>query len=163
MNRCDYESVLAKAKKRLNVSWVLFGLLAAVFVAGFALGVIFATYEKRALFMGIFSPILGVLSIVLVGLLVFGILENRKIEKQIVSILGGYLTVVEGTVESVGNPITSLNGRKGIELLVEEKKGYPPIAVYFDPTFGEVPFKEKERVQLKVSESFIVQYEVHHE
>ena len=88
-------------------------------------------------------------------------LNYKKEIRQIYYILGGYLTSVSGVVKENKGLTTSITGRKCFELIL--KDGDEEISVYFDPIFKEKPFEVGVSLKLKISESFIIQYEVEHE
>lgn len=158
MKHLDYENLLLRYHQKYKKNLIVLIILLVLFVVLFALGILLSTYENRVTMMVIFSIALALLSTFIIGFLVFGVLEYRNQEKQLNYILGGYLTIVEGKVIKIKDIFTSISGRKGIEIVVGDEEG--EINVLFDPYFGDIPFKEGEEVQLQISESFVVDYEV---
>lgn len=158
MKHLDYENLLLRYHQKYKKNLFVLIILLVLFVALFALGILLSTYENRVTVMVIFSIALALLSTFIIGFLVFGVLEYRNQEKQLNYILGGYLTIVEGKIIKIKDIFTSISGRKGIEIVVGDEEG--EINVLFDPYFGDIPFKEEEEVQLQISESFVVDYEV---
>ena len=88
--------------------------------------------------------------------------EGKELsEEQIYYILGGYLTTITGVIVDNKGIVTSISGRKGIELTV--KYDEDEVTVYLDLIFKDTSFNIGDQVTFKTSESFIIQYEVHHE
>ena len=158
MKHLDYENLLLRYHQKYKKNLFVLIILLVLFVALFVLGILLSTYENRVTVMVIFSIALALLSTFIIGFLVFGVLEYRNQEKQLNYILGGYLTIVEGKIIKIKDIFTSISGRKGIEIVVGDEE--VEINVLFDPYFGDIPFKEEEEVQLQISESFVVDYEV---
>ena len=117
-----------------------------------------AQYDYKTDIMIYFSIPLGILAMVISGFFIFGFLENRRKRKQIYFILGGYLSSVNGTIQEIKQSITTISGRKGIEMIIKEED--KTSAVYYDEVFGNNPFKVGDSVSLQISESFIIEYEV---
>ena len=158
MKRFDYENALANYQRKYKKSIVYLALFSFLFSVSFALGFIFSTYESKVLMMVIFSIALVVITFVIVTILLFGVLENRKNIKSLSYILNGYLLIVEGKVKEIKGTFTTISGRKGIEIIIQDQ--YEEISVYFDPIFNELPLKVDDEVSLKICNSFIIEYEV---
>lgn len=158
MKRFDYETILENHNKKAKKYLVLTIVLLALFVALFLLGVLISNYSNRTLIMIIFSVVLSIVSVTMAMILIFGFLASQKQKKQIYYILGGYLNRLEGEIISIKGPITSVNGRQGIEVVLTYNDRQK--SVLYDPCFGPIPFHQGEYLVVKTSESFIVQYEV---
>ena len=158
MKRFDYESILKKHDKKYKLSIALLICLSILLVAVFVTGILIAQYDYKIDIMIYFSIPLGILAMVISGFFIFGFLENRRKRKQIFFILGGYLSPVSGTVQEIKQSITTVSGRKGIEMIIKEED--KTTAVYYDDVFGDNPFKAGDNVSLQISESFIIEYEV---
>lgn len=158
MKRFDYETMLENHNKKAKKYLLLAIILLALFVALFLTGILISNYSNRTLIMVIFSIALSIVSIAIAIILIFGFFASQKQKKQIYYILGGYLNRVEGEVISINGPITSVNGRQGIEIVLTDNDRQK--SVLYDPCFGPIPFHQGERLAVKTSESFIVQYEV---
>lgn len=158
MKHFDFETLLNNYHRRFKNNLILTIISSILFVAVFVIGIFVANYENKMAIMIIFSVILGLFSFLIITFLVLGVFENHKNIKQLNYILGGYLTVVTGKITQIKGIFTSISGRKGIEIIVTDNK--EEISVYLDLTFDEIPFKIGDEVSLKVSESFIIDYEV---
>ena len=158
MKHLDYEGLLNKYHKKIKVNLTILIIILCAYVGLFVLGILISTFENKKLIMIIFSIVLGLLSCFMVGFLIFGVIDYRKKEKQLIFILSGYLTIVEGTIGEIKGQLTSISGRKGIEILIVD--GDEQTIVYYDSTFGQNPFSEGQKVHLEISGSFIVNYEV---
>ena len=157
MKRFDYENLLEQYQRKGRKSLIIFVILLVCLVATFLTGVLVSNYQNRILIMVIFSIVLAVLSVISVIIFIFGFLNFQKKKKQIFYILGGYLLDVEGKIISLGNTFTTVFGRQGVEIVLQNEN---KICVLYDPSFGDVPFKEGDHLKAKISESFIIQYEV---
>ena len=111
--------------------------------------------------MVIFSIIIGALTLLTTINLFTFVLPYKKEIKQVYFILGGYLTTVRGVISENKGYMTSVNGRRCIELIVKDEE--KETSVFLDPLFGENVFSIGDEVSLKTSESFIIKYEVHHD
>ena len=158
MKRFDYEKALEDYKRKYKKNIVYLALFSFLFVVTFVLGIVFSTFENKIMMMVIFSIALVIITFFIVTILLFGVLENRKNIKALLYILNGYLLIVDGKVKEVKDLFTTISGRKGIEVVIQDK--YEEISVYFDPIFNELPFKVDDEVSLKVCNSFIIEYEV---
>ena len=158
MKRFEYESIIDNYHKRYKKSLIFLIVSIFIMVSLFTIGVIIANYENKRMIMIIFSIALLVISFIFVTILLFGVIENKKNETQLLYILGGYMNIVEGKIVEINDGFTTISGRKAIELVLEDDK--QQISVYFDPTLGDNPFLVNDMVTLKTSESFIVEYEV---
>ena len=158
MKRFDYESILKKYDQKYKLSIALLICLFVLLVAIFVTGILVAQYDYKIDIMIGFSIPLGILAMVISGFFIFGFLENRRKRKQIYFILGGYLSSVNGTIQEIKQSITTVSGRKGIEMIIKEED--KTSAVYYDEVFGDNPFKVGDSVSLQISESFIIEYEV---
>ena len=161
MKRFNYEQHLENISKKYRTSIVVLVLNIVLFVGSFIIGLLISTYENKAMIMTIFSVILAIL-IIGIGVNLFGFfLIYKKDIRQIYYILGGYLTNVSGVLSENKGVITTITGRKVIELILKNED--EEVSIYFDPIFGENPFVVGETLNVKLSESFIIQYEVKHE
>ena len=158
MKRFDYEKVVDNYQRKYKKNIVYLALFSFLFVITFAVGVIFSTFENKTIMMVIFSILLVIITFFIVTILLFGVLENRKNIKSLLYILDGYLVIVDGRVKEIKNLFTTMSGRKGIEIIIQDN--YEEICVYFDPIFNELPLKINDEVSLKICNSFIIEYEV---
>ena len=158
MKRFDYDSLMEQYIKKYKVSLVVFVIISLVFVSTFVLGIVFSTYENRNYFMIIFSIVLSILIANDVGFLLFGVIANKKNQNQLFYILGGYMSVTGGYVSEIDDEITTISGRRGIEVTLRCEDD--ELRVFYDPVFGEIPFKVGENLKVKISELFIIEYEV---
>lgn len=158
MKRFNYEQFLNIYKKKAKISLILFISLCLIIVGLFVLGILIANYYNKTLIMIIFSLILALLTLPAISILIFGVNKYNNERKQIYYILGSYLSFYEGKIIAINSIITTLCGRKGIEIILETKNGTN--AIYYDPIFGDIPFKINDYIRIKCSESFIIQYEV---
>ena len=101
--------------------------------------------------MIIFSIILGVLILCISVTLVGFTLRYRKDIKQIYYILGGYLTKITGVIVDNKGIVTSISGRKGIELIVKHDED--AVTVYLDLIFKDAKVeKVEQKVETKKEE-----------
>ena len=161
MKRFNYEEYLDNISHNYKKSIIVLILFIVLYVGAFLLGFFISNYENKDLIMIIFSIILGVLILCISVTLVGFTLRYRKDIKQIYYILGGYLTTITGVIVDNKGIVTSISGRKGIELTV--KYDEDEVTVYLDLIFKDTLFNIGDQVTFKTSESFIIQYEVHHE
>ena len=158
MKRFEYETIIDNYHKRYKTSFIFLIISLVILITLFVTGILLANYENKKMIMIIFSISLFVISIISLTILLFGVLENKKNEKQLLYILGGYMNIVEGKIVAINDEFTTISGRKAIELVLEDRN--QQMSVYFDPTLGDNPFSINEVVSFKTSESFIVEYEV---
>ena len=161
MKRFNYEEYLDNISRNYKKSIIVLILFIVLYVGVFLLGFFISNYENKDLIMIIFSIILGVLILCISVTLIGFTLRYRKDIKQIYYILGGYLTTITGVIVDNKGIVTSISGRKGIELTV--KSDEDEVTVYLDLIFKDTLFNIGDQVTFKTSESFIIQYEVHHE
>lgn len=158
MKRFNYEEIFEKNHRKYRKNLIILISLLVLFSICFALGLIFANYQNKVLMMVIFSVLLAVITFFIVTVLIYGVIETKKNEKQLIYISNGYLLEIKGTIKSIKGIVTTISGRQGIELIVAD--GDEEINVFYDPIFGDLPFKENEDVLLKTANSFVVEYEV---
>lgn len=161
MKRFNYEEHLDKTKKNYRLSLLILILSIVLFVGVFVIGILVSNYHNRFIIMVIFSIIIGVLTLLTTINLFTFVLPYKKEIKQVYFILGGYLTTVRGVISENKGYMTSVNGRRCIELIVKDEE--KETSVFLDPLFGENVFSIGDEVSLKTSESFIIKYEVHHD
>lgn len=158
MKRFNYEAVIDNHNKRYKKSLIIFIISLVIFVSLFVTGILIATYENKKMIMIIFSLLLAVTAIFAITILMFGMIENKKNEKRLLYILGGYMNLVKGKVVQINDSFTTISGRVATEIILEDNG--QQISTYFDHSLGENPFSLNDTVSLKTSESFIVEYEV---
>lgn len=158
MKRFDYETLMEKYNHGYKSSLIWFITLLIVFVLTFVLGIVFATYENRTLMMIVFSIALTVISFATLSVLILGVIENKKNQKQLYYILGSYMSGVNGEIIDIKDQITTISGRSGIEIIIKNDDNVSNI--FYDPSFGEVPFKIGDHLNAKIGELFIIEYEV---
>lgn len=158
MKRFDYDSLMEQYMKKYRTSLIVFISLVIVFTLSFVLGVIFSTYENRIILMIVMSIWLAILICFIVWIIIFGLAENKKCQNQLFYILGGYMSLAEGEVVEIKNEITTISGRRGIEVVIKNKDDQ--LHVFYDSAFGDIPFKVNDYLTIKLSELFIIEYEV---
>lgn len=161
MKRFNYEQHLNENQKKYKISLILFFSLLALIGGCFVTGILISTYHNQNIIMIIFSIVLAILTIPTISILLFGVIKYKNERNQIFYILGSYLYYHEGKIIQINRNITTLSGRKGIEIVLETKNGQ--LIIYYDPIFGDIPFSLNTTLKTKCSESFIVQYEVEDE
>lgn len=157
MKRFDYEKILENNLRAYRRSIVFLVASSFVYVACFILAIFLSNYENRTLMMVVFSIILSLIGIEIVGIIIYGLLENRRKIKQINLIFSSYLEPLEGEIVEIKGLINSSIGRRGHEIII---KNDSLRSVLYDPSFGENPFRVGDKVKVEISESFIVKYEV---
>ena len=158
MKRFNYEQFLDTYKKKFRLSLIFCCVCSCIITTLFVVGLLISNYHNQQIIMIVFSIMLGLLTLPTVSIYLFGVKKYSNERKQIFYLLGSYLTYHEGKIISINKTITTLCGRKGMEIVLETKNG--PFVVYFDPVFGKCPFTINDYIKAKCSESFIIKYEV---
>lgn len=159
METLPLEEEFEKVRIRLKKGWVLFGCVFALFLLAFSLLIVFSSFETRLYYLWLGTPSIVLLSFLPLAVFFFllqpGIHRKSVLEERMES----SQTVLKGTVDSFGETISLGRGEKGKEVVLTLEDGKRCV-VYFDPSFGEIPFPRGQMVSLGVVKNVICSYEV---
>lgn len=141
--------------KKIFIS--LFFVFAGLLLADAVVFIILVTYEnfKSAYFINL--PICIIISLCF-AFSIACISFFKKEIKFLENLFTQYLNLISGKVISISNQEITIKGRKILEVRILDDK--EEIAVYYETSFGEIPFKENNNVSLKISDNFILEYKV---
>lgn len=136
---------------------LLLCIFATLFLVDAIIFMIFVTYERFKIAYFINLPIC-----ILIGLcFAFSIMCISFFKSEIKfleHIFNQYLNVIDAVIVEIGVEEVTIKGRKILKIkLIDNKE---EIIVYYETSFGPIPFKENDRVLLKVADNFILEYEV---
>lgn len=136
MTYCYDEKGAARKEKEEKREWVIAILFLTLLIAAFTLFLVFATYEKRILFM-----IIGSVTIILLfgGALYAGgkAYHERKLLAIYHQILAGKEETIEGVLQNVGErPITLPDGSFVYEIQLKGRVFYWPAEEAETPVSG---------------------------
>ena len=158
MKRFDFESYIEKLEKKIKTALILLAVYIVLFALIFMFGLFLSNFQNRFIIMFIFSLILSIFAIFITIHFIFSYLKNKKDERQLAYILGGYLSSINGVYIENKGEVTTVTGRKVMELVIKDNDDIHN--VYLDLIFKDVPFKIGDNLNLKTSENVIIMYEV---
>ena len=146
-----------KKKKGLKIS--LFPLIIVVPV--FVLFLIVAKLKTRALFITLSTIDLSIFTIIFMYNLLENIIKSNDIIKHINSVLNGNIKEIDGKITSISKVFTL---KRNIHIVEVEIKGEGVrTKAYFNVDLFEYNFKLDDNIKTKLSNNFIVEYEVYHD
>ena len=146
-----------KKKKGLKIS--LFPLIIVVPV--FVLFLIVAKLKTRALFITLSTIDLSIFTIIFMYNLLENIIKSNDIIKHINSVLNGNIKEIDGKITSISKVITL---KRNIHIVEVEIRGEGVrTKAYFNVDLFEYNFKVDDNIKTKLSNNFIVEYEVYHD
>lgn len=158
MKRFNFEELFNTYHRKYKIYLWIFIASLLVLIATFLIGLFSSTYENKNTIMIVFSIILSFIVIANLIIFIFGVNHFYINKKQLHYILGSYMDKVSGQISEIKQVITSISGRKGLEIILIN--GDKKMSILYDVAFGECPFKIGDHLNCKISESFIIQYEV---
>ncbi len=160
MKTLPLEYEFDKIQKSLEREWILFALCSVLFLLSFFLLVFFSKYESLSFYLFVGTPVIILLSFFPLGVLLLFIWPKVRRKRVLEERLESEQSVLRGTVISLGEIITLGYGEKGKEVVLSLDGAEKRCVVYFDPSFGDVPFSLNDKVVLGIVKNVICSYEV---
>lgn len=148
-----FDLYLKYKKIFISLLFIFLGL----FLADAIIFIVLVTYEnfKSAYFINL--PISIIISLCF-AFSITCLSFFRKEIKFLENIFSQYLNIIDGEVVFISDEEITIKNRKILKIKLLENK--EEIIVYFETSFGEIPFKVKDKVSLKVADNFILEYKV---
>ena len=152
---CD--GYMNKKKKGLKIS--LFPLI--IIIPLFVFFLIVAKLKTRALFITLSTIDLSIFTIIFMYNLLENIIKSNDLIKHINTILNGNIKEIDGKITSISKVITL---KRNIHIVEVEIRGEGVrTKAYFNVDLFEYNFKVDDNIKTKLSNNFIVEYEVYHD
>lgn len=146
-----------KKKKGLKIS--LFPLI--IIIPLFVFFLIVAKLKTRALFITLSTIDLSIFTIIFMYNLLENIIKSNDLIKHINTILNGNIKEIDGKITSISKIITL---KRNIHIVEVEIRGEGVrTKAYFNVDLFEYDFKVDDNIKTKLSNNFIVEYEVYHD
>ncbi len=146
-----------KKKKGLKIS--LFPLI--IIIPLFVFFLIVAKLKTRALFITLSTIDLSIFTIIFMYNLLENIIKSNDLIKHINTILNGNIKEIAGKITSISKVITL---KRNIHIVEVEIRGEGVrTKAYFNVDLFEYNFKVDDNIKTKLSNNFIVEYEVYHD
>ena len=146
-----------KKKKGLKIS--LFPLI--IIVPLFVFFIIIANLKTRVLFITLSTVDLSIFSVIFMYNLLENIIKSNDLIKHINSALNGNNREISGRIMSISKVITL---KRNIHVIEVEIKGDSlSHKAYFNTDLFEYDFKVNNNIVAKLSNNFIIEYEVNHD
>lgn len=144
----------------LKKGWALFAFGVIAFLLSFFLLIFFSRYDFLSYYLLLGTPLVVLLSFFPLGTFLLFIWPKTRRKHVLEERLESEQNVLKGVVVSFGETISLGYGEKGKEVTLSMEGEGKKAIVYFDPSFGEVPFAVNEKVALGVVKNVICSYEV---
>ena len=147
---------LLKKKKTMPIVVIVSSLL---LVSGIDIALLFVTNENNKVLMSIILSVIFVIGLwVSIYFLINGLLFSNRKAAFISQILKSDYQELKGAIEEVGNVFTLNKGLRCFEITFVDDNGVIH-KLYLDEELNAV-FKNNQKVKIKVSKNFIIEYEV---